>query len=571
MVGAAALVVATGVLMGGGVAYAATPGFEPDPDALGSLTFYDANGSVITGGSLSASPFVVYAAASGPAQVAGHNRAFLTAATPKAGVAPSQFDTAQLTTSRPFPNTTAPAPINTFTNPVATGLAGTTAMSDYITAHPNTETSAALANIYEIRLFTSATGSPTSTQYYRTDILVNPSAGTWSVAYPAQAVGTTTVLSASPSGSQTAGQPVTFTAHVTPLGTAGTVTIKEGSTDLGATSYNAATGDATLSLSTLPVGSHNLTATFTPADTSAFNGSQSNLSYTINPAGINTQTTLSTPTPPSGTAAGSGHTLSVNLSATVTAPSGTNLAGSVHFFDGAADLGAGTYDASTGVATLTAALGEGGHTLTATFNPTTSGVNPSTSLVMSYSVAPFGSTSSDITLTAQDNTQPFEGSLVLTVTITNVDLTQIPPTDPNGHPVDATDPTGHRHAWVFTGNLTGVSVNDTRPPQPGWTLTGQATNFVNGATTVSSSNLGWTPALASGGDAEGVVTAGQAVDSKLKTAASDGLHTSRTLAQAAPGNGLGVKNLSTGLELRIPDTSPTGTYKSTLTLTLVSP
>lgn len=550
------------------MAFAAAPGFEPDPDALGSLTFYDASGTVITGGSLSASPFVVYAAASGPAQVATHNRAFLTAATPKAGVAPSQFDSAQLTTARPFPNTTAPAPVNGFTNPVATGLAGTTALADYITAHPNTETAANLANIYEIRLFTSAPGSATSAQYYRTDVVVNPTAGTWSVSFPAASTNTATTLTASPAGSQTQGQPAALTAHVTPVGTAGSVHFFDGATDLGAGTYNAATGDATLSVSTLGLGSHTLTAAFTPTDTTAFSGSTSAaLAYTINPAGTSTTTTL-TANPPSGTTAGAGHTLPVTLTATVT-PTGT--AGAVHFFDGSTDLGAGTYTVATGVATFAATLSEGPHALTATFTPSAAGFNPSTSLNVAYTVAAFGSTSSGVTITAQDNTDPFAGSLVLSVASTNVNLTQIPVTDPNGHPVQATDPTGHRHAWVFTGNLAGVSVNDTRPSQQGWTLNGQAGNFVNGGNTVTSSDLGWTPALATGSDAEGVVTAGTAQDSMLKTATSDGLHTSRVFAQAAPGNGLGTENLSTGLELRIPDTSPTGTYTSTLTLTLVSP
>jgi hypothetical protein len=559
-------------MMGGGVAFAATPGFEPDPDAIGSLTFYNASGSVITGGSLSDSPFVAFAVASGPAEVGTHNRAFLTAATPKAGVATFQFDSDLMTTARPFPNAGAPAPINGFTNPVATGLAGTSSLADYIAAHPNTETAAGLANIYEIRLFTSAAGQPQSVHYYRTDVRVDPAAGTWSVEFPASATNTTTTLSANPTNSQTAGQPVALTAHVTPLNTAGSVHFFDGSTDLGMGTYNAATGDATLSVSTLTVGSHSLTAAFTPADPAAFNGSTSApaLAYTINPAGIATQTTL-TANPPSGTSAGAAHTLAVDLTATVTAAGGTNLAGSVHFFDGATDLGAGTYNAGTGVATFTATLSEGSHPLAATFAPTTAGVNGSTSLTLNYTVAPFGASSSDITITAQNNTEPFAGSLVLQVATTNVALTQIPVTDANGHPVQATDPTGHRHAWVFTGNLGGVSVNDSRPAQQGWTLSGQAGDFHNGSTIVTSSYLGWTPALATGGDAEGTVAAGGAVDSKLKTATSDGLHASRTLAQAAPGNGLGTKNLSSGLELRIPDTSPTGTYTSTLTLTLVSP
>src|SRR5262249_30840744 len=155
---------------------------------------------------------------------------------------------------------------------------------------------------------------------------------------------------------------------------------------------------------------------------------------------------------------------------------------------------------------------------------------------------------------------------------TSVNLTQIDPATAAGHPVQATDPTGHRHAWVFTGNLTGVGVNDTRPSQPGWTVTGQSANFANGSTVIPAKNLGWAPALASGGDAEGTITVGGIIASILKLATSNGLFApGGTLATCAAGNGLGTQNLSAAMELRIPDTSPVGTYTSTLTLTLVSP
>ena len=69
----------------------------------------------------------------------------------------------------------------------------------------------------------------------------------------------------------------------------------------------------------------------------------------------------------------------------------------------------------------------------------------------------------------------------------------------------------------------------------------------------------------------GGVTAGGVIDSLLKTATSDGLLTSKLFARAAAGNGLGTQNVSSGFEFRIPDTSPTGLYGSTLTVTLVSP
>lgn len=563
-VGAAVLAVAASVLVGGGVAYAAvTPGYEPDPNAAGAITLYNASGAIVTGGSLSDSPMVAFAAASGAGR-AGDTRAFLRVATPKAATPTDQFESAVVTNTTNFPNTAAPAPLNALTTPLVSATAGTS-LGAYVAAHPNTETAANLANIYEVRLITTAPGQSPDVNYFRVDVQVNTAAGTWSVVYPASATSTTTTLTASPASPVNSGTAVTLTANVTPANTAGSVHFFDGATDLGTGTYNPATGNATFSV-TPTVGSHSLTAQFTPSDTSAFNGSTSTaLPFTVNAPGTPTTTTLSA-TPPSGTAAGSGGTLDVTLSANV-APAGT--AGSVHFFDGATDLGAGTYVAATGVATLVKSLTTGNHLLIATFTPSAGGFQSSSSAILNYAVV--GANSAAVPLDAQNNTDPFAGALVLQVAAgTAVHLTQVPVNDPNGHPAQATDPTGHRHAWVFTGSLTGVSVNDTRPTQDGWTLNGQAADFHNGPTVVPATNLGWVP-VAGGGDAEGTVAAGSAVDSKLKTATSTGLQTSSQFAKAAAGNGLGTKDLTSSLELRIPDTSPTGLYTSTLTLTLVSP
>jgi hypothetical protein len=573
---AAAAVAATfSVLVGAGAAHAATPTFEPDPGAIGSLTFYDAAGAPITGGSLTASPFVAFAAASGPGR-AGDNRATLFAATPKANTPTSNFVTDFMTGSSPYP-VAAPPPVAALTNPVATGPVGGPSLADYIASNPNTETAPNLANIYQIRLVTSGPGIGANPQYFRTDIFVDQAAGTWRVEFPAAVAATSTTLSASPANTAPAGQQVTLTAHVTPTNTAGSVHFFDGTTDLGAGTYTQSTGTATFQTSTLALGNHSLTAQFTPADPTAFSGSTSSaVAYSITSPKTPTSTTLSATPPSPATLTGSNTTLPVNLTAHVT-PLGT--AGSVHFFDGSTDLGAGTYSTTTGDATMTVNLSQGSHPLTATFTPADTGTfDPSTSAILTYVVV--GSNSAGITLDANETSGPFAGALSLQVAVTKVDLTQVDPTTAAGHPVLPTDPTGHRHAFVFTGNLGGVSVNDTRPdPSPtghglGWTLNGQTSQFTNAGpppVNFPASYLGWTPALATGGDAEGTVSAGASVDSKLKTDASTGLSTSRVLATAAAGNGLGRQNLSSGLELRIPDTAPAGHYLSTLTLTLVSP
>ncbi|OLB79971.1 MAG: hypothetical protein AUI14_08680 [Actinobacteria bacterium 13_2_20CM_2_71_6] len=175
-----------------------------------------------------------------------------------------------------------------------------------------------------------------------------------------------------------------------------------------------------------------------------------------------------------------------------------------------------------------------------------------------------------IAVTATNRTPPFEGVLTLRVTPgSTVDLTQVDPATPDGHP--ATDPSGHRHALVFLGNVSGIAVQDSRYAQPGWSLTGQASDLTTGAAAVPAKDVGWVPALAAGSDAEGTVTAGPTVEPGLKVPQSKGLAAPGTsLASAPAGSGLGTERVAAVLRLWIPDTSPAGVFTGTLTLTLTS-
>ena len=434
----AAVAVAAGIVVGGGAAYAGpTPGWEPDVDARGYLTFYDASGNVITGGSTTAGPFVAYAAASAPSVRPSDNKATLFAYTPKLGQLPSAWSGDFLTASTNYPRVGAPANIAALTVPVASGQAGDQSLASYAAFNPNTETAADWAGRYEIRLVTSGPLGADS-RYFRTDILVTGT--TWSVDYPVPVVQTptSTTIQATPPSPAPQGTSVALTANVTPAGTAGSVHFFDGATDLGAASYTPGTGVATMSVSPAN-GSHSYTATFTPADPVAFgNSTSAALPYTV---GTPTVTTLSA-APPSGTAAGPTGTLGVTLTSHTTP---LNTAGSVHFFDGATDLGAGTYTPATGDATLAVTLTTGNHALIATFTPSGAGLLPSSSSILNYAVV--GANSSAIPIDAQNNTAPYAGSLVLQVaTGTAVHLTQVDPATAAGHPALATDPTGHRHA-----------------------------------------------------------------------------------------------------------------------------
>jgi hypothetical protein len=575
LAGAAALAVAGGILVGGGTAaYAAvTPGWEPDAAALGAITFYDASGSVVTSGSLSANPVALYAVASGAGRT-GDNKAQLKAFTPQVGVLPALWSGDILTGATNYPVTAAgtPSVISSTTNPVATGAATDFSFNDYIGEFPNTSTTAGYQDLYELRLYTSGPGQGQGANYYRTDVQVNTAAGTWTVVFPTVTPTATALTGNPPAGNVAGGTSVALTAKVTASGASpipGTVHFFDGATDLGAATYDPATGTASTTVTIAAGSSHSYTASFTPADATVFGGSTSNaLAYS---AGTPTSTTLSAaPASPVTLSAGQ-TTAAVTLTASVTP---TNTAGAVEFFDGTTDLGPGTYNAATGSATLSTSLGAGSHSITATFTPSAAGFAPSTSMVLSYSVIPNNSGTGSIQVQAQDNTAPYAGSLSFAVASTTVSLTQVNPTTAAGHPVNATDATGHRHTWVFNGNLTGVTVSETRPTQPGWTVTGQSADFAvpTGSQPVTGKYLGWSPALVTtGSNAEGTVTAGGSTSPYLSAPASAGLSTPVNLAKATAGSGLGDQNLSAGLLLWIPDTSPTGSYTSTLTLTLVSP
>ncbi|WP_238017800.1 substrate-binding domain-containing protein [Dactylosporangium sp. AC04546] len=178
-----------------------------------------------------------------------------------------------------------------------------------------------------------------------------------------------------------------------------------------------------------------------------------------------------------------------------------------------------------------------------------------------------------VPLDASNDSPPYTGAVSLRVdTGAAVRLAQVDPATAAGHPAQGGDPTGHRHAWVFTGTLGGVAVDESRPGQPGWTLTGQATDFTSGATVVPGRDLGWVPAIdVPGSDAEGSLVAGPAVPPALQDPASAGLgQPGAVLASVPAGSGLGLLRATAGVTLWMPDTAPKGTYTATLTLTLIS-
>ncbi len=192
-----------------------------------------------------------------------------------------------------------------------------------------------------------------------------------------------TTLTASPMSPLAQGSPVTLTATVTPAA-AGMVQFKDGTANLGspvAVSNGTAVGSAPM----LAVGSHQLTAVFTPTDSTAFSSSTSapvTVMVTAPTGAMTTSTALST-SPASTVAQGS----PVTLTAMITPAA----AGTVQFKDGTANLGNPVIVSNGAASGITSTLAVGSHQLTAVFTPTSpAAFSSSTSPVVPLTVTGAG-------------------------------------------------------------------------------------------------------------------------------------------------------------------------------------
>jgi len=110
------------------------------------------------------------------------------------------------------------------------------------------------------------------------------------------------------------------------------------------------------------------------------------------------------------------------------------------------------------------------------------------------------------------------------------------------------------------GDLPTITVTDTRAGNPGWSLSGQVTDFTDGRTgTIPAANLGWTPKLVDR----------MAVQDIRLGAPATGLGEPAILAQAPGGFGMGTARLGARLSLDVPTSTRPGTYRATLTYTLI--
>jgi hypothetical protein len=326
------------------------PPWEPDPNTVGALLFFNSAGKQITSGSTNASPIAAYVEGTTTIR-AGDKLATLYGYLPVKGLATGEFDGEALGESTTYPNTKAPKPINGLKVPVETGNSGDETIAQLAEDFPN-KGGAGYAGMYQLRLRTSGPGEAPTITYDSADIHI--SGNTWTVSY--SKTPTVTTLTSSPKTSAYHGVTVTLTASISPSDVAGNVEFKDGSAALKTVAVK--NGKAIFATETLPDGVQKLSASFAPTNTTSYVSSTSavhDLTVEAHP----TVTTLKA----SATSIKSGQTLKLTATETPAA------AGSITFYSGTAKLA--TVKVSKGAATYsTSKLSVGSHVLKAVFAAT---------------------------------------------------------------------------------------------------------------------------------------------------------------------------------------------------------
>jgi hypothetical protein len=566
---ASVLAIAGGVLAAtASIANAATtPPWEPDAQAVGTLTFYNSAGQVVTGGS-NLSHLFDYAVASSPDATLG-TKATLTFAAPAPGVPTGSWFTALGSAATNFPNASAPAPIGTTTNPVVSLTATDGNLTSFLGQVP-AQTATGYVNVYQIRVSTSGPGGVgTGTgAYWDADILVNPGAGTWTQEYPASVTPTTTTLTASPSPANT-GQTVTLTATEAPA-TAGSVDFKNGAADLGSVAVNGS-GVATTTTSFAAAGTENLTATFTPTDTADFSGSTGNATLTVNPPATVTATTL---TVTQDGIAGD----DVGLSSNVTAGATPVTAGTVSWYDNGSATALNATPVTpnaTGTATfdIPAGLAAGSHSIVAKFTPTslaqfeTSQSAPQNFILQAKQTGACAQSASQCT-----DTQNIQATIPVGTLKISTPYTATNPLDLGTLQLNS-GLTEFASTPMPFGNITVV---DNRSGDLPWTVTALASNLTDGGSnpgsTICGQNVGLTTITATPGTGfAGVVTPTDnpvpATPVASPCSGNSGLGgTAHTIATTNAG--LGTVTLNGSIALVAPTSTEPGLFTGTITFTV---
>jgi hypothetical protein len=306
---AAAAAVAATTLVAGTTAANAYTGNPPwvgtanDNAAVkGGLTFLDAAGNTITSGSdFNVLPAFLTASS---AKTVNATKANLLMGFPQSANAnPGTWLQQSLqgsTTFSPAPAGT-PSQVNQANPFLKINLGPSpTPIADALGNNAAPDTTAKYAQTYELRLLDTGVGATPDGKYWRMVIEYNDTAapladglavGAWQQIYPVPViVGKVTSLTtpvAAPASPVAHGTAITLTSTLTASDSthpAGGVHFFDGATDLGAATFNAATGVATQASFVPADGAHSYVAKFTSVDTTAYQNAESAaLAFTVNP------------------------------------------------------------------------------------------------------------------------------------------------------------------------------------------------------------------------------------------------------------------------------------------------
>ena len=536
----------------------AAPPYPPDVNNAASLTVYDATtGAIVTSGSTATSLSQYYFVANSNFSP-GKSRATLSAYLAEnkdPGLWSGQSEAAATT----YPVTTAPAPVNGFTNPVARG-GSTNNFADISTNFPNlTPATSDLFHLYQFRVNTTFP-FPASSTYAYLDVQIDPVAGTW------QQVGPTPPAAA----------PV---APGKPSATAGNAS--------ASVTVPAVTGATSYAVTASPGG-----AVVTGAGpTFAFTGLTNGTAYTFtatatNSGGTSAASPASDPVTPGAPVPASSTSLAVSggpftdtpytFTATVSsagAPTQVN-AGSVSFFDNGSTTALGTVAGTSGGQYVLAnqTLTAGAHSIVAKFTPTTA-----TAIAASQSAASAFSTQAPLTgactntLSVCSDTQYVQvnvpvGTLVINTPYTQASPLVLPPMTLNtaGTQLSSNAP------------FANIVVTDTRSGDLPWTAQALASNLNNGTAAangvINAQNVGLTglSKLTSAGYLGTVTLSDNAAASPAVGPAAPGSAglggTAKTFASTTIGRGTTTMNGT--LTINAPTSTAPGTYNGTIIFTV---
>ena len=171
------------------------------------------------------------------------------------------------------------------------------------------------------------------------------------------AAGLSSVALLSTQNPSTTGQSVTFTATVSGGAASGTVTFKDGGTDVGTGSLSG--NVATFTTASLSLGDHSITAVY-PGDGNLTGSTSAPVTQTVN------QAATTTAVAPSDNPSVLGQSVTFTATVSVTSPASGTPSGTVTFYDGLASIGTGSLSSDTATFS-TAALSVGNHTITAVY------------------------------------------------------------------------------------------------------------------------------------------------------------------------------------------------------------